>query len=338
MSIIEQADVIRCTVSLRNPFEVEALPFLARLHEIAFRPRRRVAKRFIGKPAKRLFRLLLALGVEGTGRLRVATPSGPRKITFRARNTQFGALYMPQDKPVYEPETSALLDRLVGDEDVFFDIGANWGWYAVLIATRPTFHGAVHAFEPFPSTFADLASVVRQAGLEARITCHDVALGARDGQGEMAFSDGVQSGLARLGEKGGVAVRLARLDDLSLSLAPPCVIKIDAEDHELEVLEGATATIDQARPFIVFENWLHHHEPRLTLAPIALLAARRYRFFFVGWVRQEADCILHDPGPSTELALVPFIAAQRFQLPTQMNIVAVPIERMDEFRQRLTRA
>ncbi len=331
--MIADADVIRCRVSPRNPFEVETLPFLARLFETAFRPRRRVSKRFIGKPAKRLFRLLIALGVTGTGRARIKTPAGSRTITFSARNTQFGALYMPQSKPVYEPETSALLDRLVGDGEVFFDVGANWGWYSVLIASRPTFHGAVHAFEPFPSTFADLASVVRQAGLNERIVCHDVALAERNGEAEMAFSDGVQSGLARLGEKGGIPVRLARLDDMSL--AAPTAIKIDAEDHEFEVLEGAAAVIDAARPFIVFENWLHGENPRLTLAPLALLAARRYRFYFPGWVRGDPDCVLSDPGASSELALVPFLAAQRFQLPTQINAIAVPVERTGEFRQRL---
>ena len=57
---------------------------------------------------------------------------------------------MPKNKPIYEPETSALLDQLVGDDDVFFDVGANWGWYSVLIAAWSTFHGTVHTFEPFP--------------------------------------------------------------------------------------------------------------------------------------------------------------------------------------------
>ena len=93
----------------------------------------------------------------------------------------------------------------------------------------------------------------------------------------MAFSDGVQSGLARLRKKGGVRVRLARPDHLSLPA--PTTIKIDAEDHELEVLEGATAVIDSARPFIILENWLHHGKPRLTLVPLTLLSVRRYRFF-----------------------------------------------------------
>lgn len=36
----------------------------------------------------------------------------------------------------------------------------------------------------------------------------------------------------------------------------------------------------------------------------------------------------------TELALVPFLPVQRFQLPSQLNVLAVPAEKMDELRRR----
>ena len=332
MTATADQNTIRCVVTLRNPFTLLHLPWLSRLHRAAFRPRRRLSKRFIGKPAKRLFRLLLALGAGGDGRVRVDTAGGPRLVGFNARNTQFGALYQPQSQPLYEPETSALLDRLVADDDVFYDIGANWGWYAVLIASRPSFRGRVEAFEPFPATFADLDRMVRQAGLDGCIHCHDLALADRDGEAGMAFSDGVQSGLARLGEAGGTTVRLGRLD--SLPLPPPNVVKIDAEDHELEVLIGATAVIESARPVIVFENWLHRDRPGLTLDPITFLAARSYCFFLPGWVCGDPNCILATPGQSPELALVPFRPEQRFQLPSQLNIVAVPVEKLAAFAAR----
>lgn len=334
MTDISSTDVIRCTVVLRTPFAIRHLPLLSRLHRAAFRVRRRLSKRFVGKPAKRLFRLLLGLGVGGVGRVGVTVGGMERDIRFNARNTQFGAFYVPQNLPVYEPETSALLDRLVTDQSVFVDVGANWGWYSVLIASRPGFAGTVHAFEPFPETFRDLTAVVEQAGLAGCIKCHDVALADKDGESSMAFSDGVQSGLARLGEEGGAKVRLARLDALDLPAAD--VIKIDAEDHELEVLAGSTGVIEGARPFIVFENWLHRDRPGLTLDPFALLARHGYRFFYPGWVGSDADCIRMEPpasGPTT-LALVPFMPVQRFQLPGQLNVLAVPADRLDELRRR----
>lgn len=331
---ISSDDVIRCAVGLRTPFTVRRLPWLSCLHRAAFRVRRRLSKRFVGKPAKRLFRLALKLGAGGVGRVGVTVAGAERDVRFNARNTQFGAFYMPQSLPVYEPETSALLDRLVTDASVFVDVGANWGWYSVLIASRPGFAGQVHAFEPFPETFRDLAQTVEQAGLSDRIRCHDVALADKDGELSMAFSDGVQSGLARLGEDGGTKVRLVRMD--GMDLPAPDVIKIDAEDHELEVLVGAEGTIATARPFIVFENWLHRDRPGLTLDPFALLARHGYRFFYPGWVGASADCIRMEPPASgkTELALVPFLPAQRFQLPGQLNVLAVPEARMAELRAR----
>lgn len=334
MSFIDETDTIRCCVSLRNPFRVESLSFLSKVHKAAFSKRRRVSKRFIGKPAKRLFRALLSIGMGGSGKLIIDTAKGSRQVAFNARNTQFGALYLPQCLPVYEPETSALLDRLVGDNDVFYDIGANWGWYSLLIASRPSFNGMIHAFEPFPSSFADLASLVQQSEQQDRIVCHELALADEDGQTSMAFPDGVQSGLARLGMEGNTQVRLAKLD--SLDISAPTVIKIDAEDHELAVLAGASQIIARDRPFIVFENWLLREQPEITLAPLDLLNRENYRFFLPGWVSGAPNCILAESTDHKELALVPFLPAQRFQLPSQINIVAVPIERMNDFRQKFS--
>lgn len=330
-------EILRREVCFRNPFTVQYLPLLSRLQAIAFLPRRTVSKRFVGKPAKKLFRLLMSLGVGGTGRANITLPGGQRHITFNARNTQFGALYQPQCLPVYEPETSTLFDLLVADGDVFVDVGANWGWYSLLVASRPGFSGHVHAFEPFPETFRDLAGVVRDAGLEQVVTCHDVALADAVGTSMMAFSDGFQSGLARLGEASGVTIRMVTMD--SLNLPTPDVIKIDAEDHEIEVLRGAAATIGRARPFVVVENWLHRDRPSLTLEPFHWFAERDYCFFYAGWVAGDPDCIVPElPDRSASrgtLAVVPFLPGQRFHLGSQINILAVPRERVDELRRRI---
>ncbi len=331
------AEVLRREVRLRTPFRIEALPLLSRLHSAAFLPRRRISKRFIGKPAKQLFRLLIALGVGGRGRFSVSLPEGRREVEFNARNTQFGALYQPQSQPIYEAETSALLDLLVADVGCFVDVGSNWGWYSLLVASRPGFNGQVHAFEPFPSSFADLEAVVRSAGLGNRITCHDVALADTIGTATMALSDGIQSGLARLGEAGGVTIRMTTMD--SLTLPPPDVIKIDAEDHELEVLRGAEVTIEQARPYVVFENWLHRDRPALTLDPFHWFAERGYCFFHAGWVAGEPSFVVQELSQTLDgratLALMPLLAAQRFHLPCQLNVLAVPSDRLDDLRNRV---
>ena len=193
-----RAEVLRRRIVPRNPFQVESVPFLSRLYRTAYLPDRGASKLVVAKPAKLLFRLLMALGARGEGRFGIDLPDGRRRMSFNARNTQFGAIYQQHFQPVYEPEISALLDLLVADNDGFLDVGANWGWYSLLVASRPGFAGHIHAFEPMPDTFADLAGVVREAGLADRVTCHALALGDRDGAGAMTIPGGLQSGFARL--------------------------------------------------------------------------------------------------------------------------------------------
>ena len=326
------SETIRLNASLKSPFSIVYLPFIARVYRTAFRPRKRISKKLIGKPAKSLFRGLSFLGLTGTGIAQLQTPKGPKKIYFSGRNTQFGALYMPQSLPIYERETSALLLKLIKKDDVFFDIGANWGWYSILIGNQSKFMGKIHAFEPHPTNYSDLVSIVDQSNLKKRVKCHNLALAETSGNGKIAFSDGLQNGLARLGPVG-VNVKLERLDNLRIP--NPIVIKIDAEDHELGVLKGGANIIDKSRPFIIIENWLHDQEPQKTLLPLSFLAERDYCFFIAGWVDKDPNCIKTNSQVSSELALVPFFITQRFQMIDQINVFAVPRERIPELHRRL---
>ena len=331
------APVLRREIVVRNPFHPVSVPFLAALHAAAYKPERGVSKLFVAKPAKALFRTLMRLGMGGAGRFRLDLPGGSRDASFRARNTQFGAIYQPHFRPGYEPEVSALLDLLVPDDGCFLDIGANWGWFSLLVASRPGFRGRIHAFEPMPETFADLAGVVRGMGLEGRIVCHAVALSDREGSDRMAIPGDLKSGSARLDRNGGTVIRLNTLD--RMALPPASVIKMDVEDHEAEVLRGAEASIAEGRPFVVFENWLIRARPAATLAPLAWFRERDYRFYHAGWETETAGCVVPSlprraDGRSV-LAVVPFPLEQRFHLPGQLNVLAAPAERLDELRRRV---
>ncbi|MGE3622413.1 MAG: FkbM family methyltransferase [Bdellovibrionales bacterium] len=337
MTVIDDKNAVRATVTIRNPFTVEDLPFLGQLYVFAYRKRRRGLSKRMAKPVRKLFNVLVTLGAKGLGRVCVQTADGPRSVTFDARNTQYSALYMPDYRPVYETETSVLLDRLIGDNDVFFDIGANWGWYSVYIATRPSFRGVIHAFEPLPSTSADLRSFVKQAGLDNRIACHDIAVSVTDGKAHISLPDGIHSGLASLNQSHGTEVRVARLD--SLDLPAPNVIKIDVEGSEMDVLLGAEQVIKKARPYLVMESWANSSDPETTLAPLHKLVQYGYDLFYPGWTKENPDQIHYEPGrfypdSSCKLTLMPFLPAHRFQLGQMMNIIAVSHGRLEEFRKR----
>ena len=66
------------------------------------------------------------------------------------------------DGPAYEAPGPALLRSFcTADETVFFDIGANFGYYSYYMLQHSA-HTAVHSFEPNP------AHVARQVGRAAR--------------------------------------------------------------------------------------------------------------------------------------------------------------------------
>ena len=284
-----------------------------------------------------LFQCLVGAGIGATGRFSIAMSDGRTELNFNARNTQFGALYQTHFLPLYEPEVSVLLDLLIPDDGCFMDVGANWGWFSLYLASRPGFRGRIHCFEPVPATFADLSGVVDQAGLADRITCHQLALSDHDGSGAMTIPGGLQSGLARISQSGNLNIQLATLD--SLTLSRPDMMKLDVEDHEIAVLRGAAATIEQSWPYVVFENWRIPGRPAVTLDPLRWLAERGYSFFHTGWVASSSDEIVPELPKSTNgrttLALLPFATEQRFYLPAQLNVLAVPERRLRELHHRM---
>jgi FkbM family methyltransferase len=173
---------------------------------------------------------------------------GDVEVRIDAANTHYLAL-LRAGAEGYEAETAALLERLVPDDGIFFDVGANWGPFSLLIASRPGFTGQVVAFEPVARVREDLASVIAQAGLSSRITLRAEALSDRAGRGAMRYK--LHSALATI-EPGAGDVTMARLDDLDLPA--PHVLKIDVEGHEAAVLDGAREMIARHRPLIVLES------------------------------------------------------------------------------------
>jgi FkbM family methyltransferase len=297
------------------------------------RPRRRTAKRLIGKPARSIFRLAHRMGLGGQGLFALNVAGKEHRFVFNARNTQF----TPARDQAYEPELAALLDLLVGERDTFFDIGANWGYFSLYVLSRPSFAGTVHAFEAYPPTFSDLNSIARQSPFGARLVCHPVALANHNGTASMGLIDGLQSGTARLDGSGGLmSIGAKRLDDMDLP--PPSLIKIDVEGHEANVFRGAERILSSARPVVIFENWREPSRPATTLEPIAVLEKHDYHFFVPVWIH-DVDGVRHavaatNATPTDRFGLIEIGWQHRFLLTNQINILAYPAERVAELHRR----
>lgn len=148
-----------------------------------------------------------------------------------------------------ERGTRLLIQRVLGEGDVFVDVGANLGIHTLAAAVAMHGRGKIIAFEPFETTRLLLEQTVRINGYAAITEIHQAAVS--DHSGRQALYLGKSSGhhslyaLADADANAAAAVDVItlRLDDVIARDLPVTMIKIDAEGAELDVLSSAAATI-----------------------------------------------------------------------------------------------
>lgn len=322
-------------VDPRNPFAPGETPLIARLYRWGFHVfRRRWTKRLLKKPARRLFDFAYrGLGLGGAQTMSLGLPGGPVLLRFDARRVNVGGVLMPQHAFGPEPEVSALLEMLLTGERVFYDVGSNWGYFSLVAAGLPAYAGPIHAFEPVPATFADVSGLVTQAGLAGRVACHNLALSDRTGEGTMAVGDVLHCGWDRVVEGGeGIRIQLRRLDDLGLP--PPDLVKVDVEEHELQVFRGGGRLLAERKPYLVFENWLSRKDPEASLKPLRHLEGEGYVLFLPCWHAGGGTGHLayaYDPRRAgVKPALTRIAADTRPFLKEQVNLFACHRDRLGD--------
>lgn len=172
----------------------------------------------------------------------------------------------------YESEKQhAIADRL-NDGDVFFDVGANVGFYTLLAAKYVGATGQVVAFEPFPGNVSFLQRHMTLNHLE-NVELFEAAVSDQAGTGK--FSPGPDGCTGRLGGDGQLAVELVTLDDLTVSgrIPFPDVIKIDVEGAEFQVLKGAAKLLSDRHPVV----FLATHGKQVKHDCLELLKGLRYQ-------------------------------------------------------------
>lgn len=318
-------------ISRRTPFELEKLPWILKFYKYPFDRWTTIGRQGLyGAPnllTYLLYKKLWPFTAEGTFYL---TVNGERKrLCFNSKNSTYAILYFNQYAMGYEPQVSAFIDLVMPARGTFYDIGSNWGWFSLMVATNPGFSGCIHAFEPFPTTYVDLNSMVEQSGFRDRIQTHNFALMAESGMASIYIPDHIHSGNATVTResRGQGGIKTSRLDDFSGSA--PDVMKVDVEGNEASVFTGGRKTIEKHQPFIVFENKRETDDFEVIMEPLLLLEKQGYKFYHAAWLKQahQSPCLIgdeFDPHPQRQetLALIPFQSAQRLLLHTAMNVVA----------------
>ena len=158
--------------------------------------------------------------------------------------------------------------RLLPDQAVALDVGANIGFFAVPLARALAERdGKLHAFEPLPSNFARLqenlglndlgqdtvatwACGLSSERAELEITLReDFQHGGETGNAAIVIDDGLDEQFQR------IRVPVRTLDDFAEenSLDRLDFIKIDIEGHEDMFFEGGRTTLARTRPTVLME-------------------------------------------------------------------------------------
>jgi FkbM family methyltransferase len=337
MPLILTSQIIR-----RNPFKLTHVPWVAKMYAYPFDRWSAVESRSLyGAPYFGLFLLCQKLlPFKPRGSFVYTIDQVEKNIWFNALNTQFHALYFKNFAQGFEAQTSALLDLLLPATGVFYDIGSNWGWYSLYLAAKPGFRGQIHAFEPFPSTYQDISSLIQQTGLEARIKLHKLALSDKAGTASMRLPDRFQSGMAAIQENDGQETGDTLTSSLDLlDLEPPDLIKIDVEGMESRVLKGGAKLLGRHKPMMVFENWWQSGNPWRTLEPLRIAQSLGYDFYQMGWLRRREDqnfLVTDDqdaePQNVEQLTLVPLNPGTRYLNSGGLNVFACHRDRLAELK------
>lgn len=144
------------------------------------------------------------------------------------------------------------------ESGVFYDIGANVGYFSVEMAKRLGPPVRVVAFEPQP----DLAAAINQSAVlngMGNVHVVEAIVGDRAGRSELFVAPASihTSAVADSGRPsvGSVPMRMVTVDDLveAAEIPPPDMVKMDVEGSEHLVLRGAWKTFRAHKPHIFLE-------------------------------------------------------------------------------------
>ena len=164
---------------------------------------------------------------------------------------------------------------------VFYDVGANMGYYSSL---GVYLQAQVHAFEPNPSVI----NYTRKNASGAIV--NEVALSSSTGEAEFfdiaasnksAMSSMFQEAIPVFNQKTQVVrtVKTITLDSYVQTHPVPSVIKIDVENAEALVLQGAISLLSEYSPKIVMEVDNRPSSLERTATALSILANSGYRSY-----------------------------------------------------------
>jgi FkbM family methyltransferase len=189
----------------------------------------------------------------------------------------------------WEPPESCAVRALLTPGDFAIDIGANYGWFTLLMASSVGRSGLVWSFEPVPPTAEELRYNISLNSFD-NIRLFESAVGASAGEVNINVFEGLPHGhasAATLGRDDYVShpVLVRTLDQLLEEAAGrlPAIIKVDVEGFEMQVLDGSSRLLRSPNPPIWMLEVNYETSAALNYRPARLieklLSQNEYKVF-----------------------------------------------------------
>jgi FkbM family methyltransferase len=176
-----------------------------------------------------------------------------------------------------EPEQKFIIESTLKPGMVAFDLGANLGYYTVMMARLVGDSGRVYAVEPFPDNFRLLAENVRRNRLK-NVQLENVAIGPEDGEQQLLIaekSNWHSLHVPRLNPDipwhgkyarvmtGSMPVRTRSLQTYLADKEPIDFLRMDLEGYEVEILRSVASLprAQTSRLRILFETHPEFYDP-----------------------------------------------------------------------------
>lgn len=200
---------------------------------------------------------------------------------------------------LYEgPLIDWVMKNFVREDQAVVDIGAHVGHYAVNLGHKAS---RVYAFECSPKSFNYLCANIALQGLDYKVEKFNVALSSQPGTARYFIRDPLDGGSNGITpyegelENGDLSLEVETRTLDSFGLRNVGFLKLDVENHEKEVLQGAVKTLrENDFPPFIFESWDPHQTAfrldaqRLRDELFGFIAGLGYQIQpIAGWVEGE---------------------------------------------------
>jgi FkbM family methyltransferase len=128
------------------------------------------------------------------------------------------------------------LMHLLRDNFLFVDVGANMGSYTVLASK--VCNSKTIAFEPIHHSFVRLLEQIKINDIEEKVQAKEIGIGSHSGK--LFFTNNLNAMnkvTTECNSPNAIEVPISKLDD-EVTISSNCVIKIDVEGYEYDVLKG----------------------------------------------------------------------------------------------------